>query len=135
MAENGKFVSRMGHGGSLNKMEASKDKIDQYTRLRCSVLWNGKVSFRADDGGHMYLSRFDRGGVQYIEPAKSALDVYCEFSVETDANGPWNGAHYVYFKADNGKYAGIADRDGRHNMEATFDSRSSATRFVVLEAI
>lgn len=123
----------MGHG-SLNNMESIKDHIDKHTRLRATVMWNGKVSFKADDGEHQYLSRIHRGGVENIEPAKSVLDVHCEFAVETDSNGPWNGAHYVYLRADHGKYVGIFHRDGRENMEARYETREPATRFIVLEA-
>ena len=134
MAHNNKFVSRIGHG-EISNMEAAKERIDKFTRLRASVLWNGKVSFRADDGHHMYLSRIDRGGVPHIEPAKSVLDQFCQFEVETKSNGPWEGAHYVYFKADTGNYVGIKERNGRQNMEASFSDRDEETRFVVLQGI
>ena len=134
VGHNDKFVSRIDHV-PINNMEAVKERIDVNTRLRASVLWNGKVLFRADDGKHMYLSRIDRGGVQHIEPAKSVLDVHCEFTVETESNGPWNGAHHVYLKADNGKYVGIANRNGRNNMEASFSGRNNETRFTVLQGV
>ena len=135
MGHNNKFVGRINRG-PINYMEAVKESIDVQTRLRASVLLNGKVSFRADDGTHLYLSRIFRGGgLQYIEPAKSVLDVYCEFTVETESNGPWNGAHHVYLKADNGKYVGIVNRDGRNRMEASFSERSDETRFTVLQGV
>ena len=72
----------------------------------------------------IYLRCIDRGGVQHIEPAKSVLDVHCEFAMETEANGPWNGAHCVNFSRQRElKYAGIANSDGHHNMEAAFNGR------------
>ena len=54
------------------------------------------------------------------------LDVYCEFTVETESNGPWNGAHYVYLKADNRSYI-LCQKIGRNNMEASFSGRNNET--------
>ena len=129
---NGKIVSRI-RRGTIDYMEAAKDNIDVHTILLPSVLWNGKVSFKSDNGNFPYLSRINRGAVNNIEAAKPSIDIHSEFSVEVDSAGPWRGLHYIYLRADNGKYVGIENRRGRYNMEASFNRRSNKTRFMLLE--
>jgi hypothetical protein len=133
LADNNLFVGRINRG-SINTMEAVKQSIDPFTLLRASVLGNGKISLRADDGNQLYLSRITRNGIENIEAAKQAIDVFSEFAVEVDASGPWNGAHYVYLRADTGQFIGIVNRNGRNNIEASFSERTNAARFIVLEA-
>ena len=132
MGENGQFVSRI-RRGSVDFMEAEKTTIDYFCLLRASILYNGKVSFRSDNGNHKYLSRIFRSGVQNVEAAKDSIDIFSQFTVEVDPKGKWDGAAYLYLKADNDKYVGIQDRNGRHNLEASFTSQQDATRFTLLE--
>ena len=129
MGINGRFVSRI-RRGSVDYMEAEKQTIDLYTRLQASVLYNGKVSFRSDNGGYKYLSRYSRGGVQDVEAAKSAIDIYSEFAVEIVKQ---NGVHFIYLKADNGLYVGVRRRGGRNNIEAIYKTKIGLTRFMLLE--
>ena len=129
MGVNGRFVSRI-RRGSVDYMEAKKQTIDLYTRLRASVLYNGKVSFRSDNGGHRYLSRVYRGGVHNVEAAKSSIDIYSEFAVDIVED---NGVHFIYLKADNGKYVGIRVRGGRQNLEAIYNTKEAQTCFMLLE--
>ena len=132
VGHNGKMVSRI-RRGTIDYMEAAKENIDIHTILLPSILWNGKVSFKSDNGQFPYLSRINRGALDNVEAAKPSIDIYSEFSVEVDSVGPWKGLHYIYLKADNGKYVGIKNRGGRHNMEASFNRRSNNTRFTLLE--
>ena len=129
MGNNGRFVSRI-RRGDVDFMEAEKQTIDLFTRLRASVLYNGKVSFRSDNGGHLYLSRYTRSGVQNVEAAKSAIDIHSEFSVDIVEE---NGVHFIYLKADNGLYVGIHIRGGRQNLEAIYNTKEGQTRFMLLE--
>ena len=104
LANNGKYVSRI-RRGEVDHIEAEKTSMDLYCRFRTSVMGNGKVAFRGDDGDWHYLSRIDRGA-QNIEAAKGVVDKFSEFEVEVATPGPWNRARYVYLKADNGKSLG-----------------------------
>ena len=45
----------------------------------------------------------------------------------------WPGAHYIYLKAANGKYWGIESNSNR--MVATYDTKETATRLIVLSAL
>ena len=115
-------------------MEAEKTTIDYFCILRASILSNGKLSLMPDNGNYKYLSRITRGGVDNIEAAKDSIDIYSQFTVEIDLfHGKWDGATYIYLKADNDKYVGIQDRNGRNNLEASFTSHDDATRFTLLE--
>ena len=115
-------------------MEAEKPSIDYFCLLRASLLYNGKLSLKSDNGNHKFLSRITRGGVNNIEAAKDSIDIYSQYTVEVDLfHGKWDGAAYIYLVADNGKYVGIKDRGGRNNLESSYDTRDDATRFTVLK--
>ena len=49
-------------------------------------------------------------------------------------DGRWPGAHFVYLKAENGKYWGITRRNNRDYIAASFDTPEEATRLIVLNA-
>ena len=137
LANNGKYLSRI-HRRGVDFIEAEKESIDCYCRFRASVLGDGKIALRADDGAHNYLSRVCKIGLNNIEAAKTSIDEACEFlavSDETVFPPQWNRAHYIYLKADNGKYLGIVDRGNQNGkIEANYNSKCEATRFIVLEA-
>ncbi|WP_323840121.1 fascin domain-containing protein [Photorhabdus africana] len=57
---------------------------------------NITIALQADN--NLYLSRVDQMGVQYIEAAKSSIDVYSTFTVEDV------GCNVIALRADNGKY-------------------------------
>ena len=107
MANNGRYISRIDRSG-INYIEAEKISIDLFSRFRASVLGDGRIALKADDGEGNYLSRIDRGR-DNIEAAKIHIDIFSEFEVERGAIGPdkWNGTRYIYFKADNGKFWGF----------------------------
>ena len=133
LARNGKYVSRILRG-EVDYIEAEKTSIDYFCLFRANILGDGKVAFKADDGNEDYLSRIYRYH-QNVEAAKKAIDIYSMFDVEVVTPGPWNGAHYVHLKADNGKYLGVVKRGSRQNIEAYYDSKCDEnTRFTVLEA-
>jgi hypothetical protein len=133
LGNNGRFVSRI-RRGSVDYMEAEKVSIDYFCLLRASILYNGKLSLKSDNGNNRYLSRINRGGVDNLEAAKPSIDVYSQFTVEVDiSDGIGKGANYIYLKADTGKYFGIKDRGGRNNLEASYDTQVPATRFTLLE--
>ena len=137
LANNGKYLSRI-HRSGVDYIEAEKVSIDWPSRFRASVLGDGKIALRANDGANNYLSRVYRNGLNNIEAAKTSIDVACEFQVESDESvfpPQWNGAHYIYLKANDGKYWGIVDRGDQHGkIEANYDSKTEATRFIVMEA-
>ena len=137
LANNGKYLSRI-HRNGVDYIEAEKVSIDLCCRFRASVLGDEKIALRADDGAHNYLSRVNRGGLDNIEAAKTSIDAPSEFlavSDETVFPPQWNGAHYIYLKANNGKYWGIVDCGNQNGkIEAKYDSKCEATRFIVLEA-
>ena len=136
LANNGKYLSRI-RRGEIDYIEAEKVSIDWPSRFRASVLGDGKIALRANDGENNYLSRVYRGGLNNIEAAKTSIDVACEFQVEVDDSGvsQWNGAHYIYIKANDGKYWGIVDRgDQNGKIEANYESKNDASRFIVMEA-
>ena len=114
-------------------MESVKTKLDVHTLLRATVLHNGKVAFRADNGYHKYLSRYTRKGVNNIEAVKPTIDIFSQFTVEVGRTRPWKGVHYIHLRADNGRYIGVRSRGGRYNLEATFGQQAAQTRFVLLE--
>ena len=115
-------------------MEAEKVSIDYFCLLRASILYNGKLSLKSDNGNNNYLGRYTRGGVNNIEAVKVSIDIFSEFTVEVDiSDGIGKGANYIYLKADNDKYVGIKDRGGRNNLEASYDTQVPATRFTLLE--
>ena len=115
-------------------MEAEKQSIDYFCLLRASLLYNGKLSLKSDNGNNKFLSRVTRDGVENIEAAKDPIDIYSQYTVEVDLfHGKWDGATYIYLVADNGKYVGIKDRGGRNNLESSYDIRDDATRFTVLK--
>jgi hypothetical protein len=133
LGNNGRFVSRI-RRGSVDYMEAEKVSIDYFCLLRASILYNGKLSLKSDNGNNRYLGRYTRGGVNNIEAVKVSIDIYSEFTVEVDiSDGIGKGANYIYLKADNDKYVGIKDRGGRNNLEASYDTQVPATRFTLLE--
>ncbi|CAI8006528.1 hypothetical protein GBAR_LOCUS4767 [Geodia barretti] len=133
LGNNGRFVSRI-RRGTIDYMEAEKVSIDYFCLLRASILYNGKLSLKSDNGNNNYLGRYTRGGVNDIEAVKVSIDVYSQFTVEVDiSDGIGKGANYIYLKADNDKYVGIKDRSGRNNLEASYDTRVPATRFTLLE--
>ena len=126
---NGKFLSRI-RRGSIDYIEAEKSIVDVHCHFKASLMYNGKVSFKGDDGGWNFLSRYTRNSVDNIESAKTTIDIHCEFEVEMV-----DGDQGVYFKADNGKYLGVIPRDGRNNIEACFTRRCKETCFTVLEVV
>ena len=139
LANNGNYLNRIlgeHERDHINYIEAAKPKIDLFCRFRASLLGEGTIALKADDGSSKYVTRFRRGEYNNIEAAKDAIDASCEFQVETDNTGPpnWNGARYVYLKADNGKYWGIVHRGRHYRIEANATRRNDETRFIVLEA-
>ena len=105
LANNGKYLSRIHHSG-VDYIEAEKVSIDWPSYFCASVLGDGKISLRANDEENNYVSRVNRSGLNNIEAAKTSIDVACEFQVKIDESGvsQWNGAHYIYIKANDGKY-------------------------------
>ena len=132
LANNGKYLSRI-RRGSVDYLEAEKQSIDTFCLFQASEIGDGKVALKGDKGTWKYVSRIYRGN-NNIEVTKDSIDIYSEFTVEIDNNGPWSQAHYVYLKADNGKYIGIVERGAQHNIEAYYDNRDAVTKFIVLEA-
>ena len=57
--------------------------------------------------------------------------------MEVGSPGPWDGAHYVYLKAENGNYWGIVQTSGIPDIiiAADYEEREEATRLIVLEAL
>ena len=55
--------------------------------------------------------------------------------MEVASPRPWDGAHCVHLKAENGKYWGIVQGPVKNNIAADFEDRVEATRLIVLEAL
>ena len=68
------------------------------------------ITLRADNG--KYLSRIWRGGVNYIEAAKTSPDVFCEFkAIRVDGNT-------FAFVGDNGRHLSRIYRGGINGIES-----------------
>jgi len=78
---------------------------------------------RLKDQRGVYLSRFDRCGVNHIEAAKAKPDECCEFSVFT-RNGK------VIFRANNGRFLSRYDR-GEQNIEAVKEGVDECCEFTL----
>ena len=134
LGNNGQYLSRV-RRGIIDFIEAEKVSIDVFCLFRATLRANGKVAFKADNGNANYLSRYTFShGVSNIVAVKKTIDVFSEFEVEVSTPGPYDGVRYVHLKADNGKYWGIVNSNGRNNIEAIFNKKSDDTRLVVLEA-
>ena len=125
-------VTVQGIGRVVTK--SSLDSADIYSQLKvqssyktCSF-WSNLVpspvvTLKADNG--KYLSRINRGGVNYIEAAKASPDVYCEFkAIRVDENS-------YAFVGDNGKYLSRVYRYGISAIEAAKSEIDVYSRFEV----
>jgi hypothetical protein len=81
------------------------------------------IALRADNG--MYLSRISRPGKEPIEAAKSALDIFCQFTVTTLANGQ------IALQADTGKYLSRISRPNMEPIEAAKSALDIFSQFTV----
>ena len=129
LGNNNQFLSSIDDGGE-DYLQAVKTKLDVFCRFAASEIENGTVALRGFEGEGKYL-QFNEGN---IRPTSEVIDKSAEFIVEVSSDGPWRGAHYVYLKAENGKYWGITDSPVPNNIAAIYDSREEATRMIVLDA-
>ena len=133
LGNNNKFLSVINYGGVAgvrDYIESIKNQQDTYCRFVASTLHNGKIALTSAPR-KMYLRL--RGG--YIQTTPHGLGTRAQFEVEVEdpiSEIHWPGAHYVYLKANNGKYLGIESNTNK--MVATYDTKETATRLIVLEA-
>ena len=138
LGNNNLFLSAINYGGTggENYIQSIKSQQDGFCRFAVSILENGKVALRDFGGGGRYLQLNPGSGVNSIRPTSDVIDDSAQFEVEVGGPGPWKGAHYVYLKANNGKYWGIVNNGPvRDNIAADYAEREEATRLIVLEAL
>lgn len=112
----------------LEVMTTSKNQQDVFCHFAASTLYNGKVALmNMAKGKYLQLS----GPYDYIQPTAVDINTAAQFEVEVSSHtsATLTGAHFVYLKAENGKYWGINSGD---RVVATFTSKETATRLVVL---
>ena len=133
LGNNNKFLSIINYGGTRgvnDYIESIKNQPDVFCRFVASTLYNGKIALRAVER-NMYLQLH---GV-YIQTIAGDLGTAAQLEVEVGdpiSETYWPGAHYVYLKADNGKYWGIESNSNK--MVATYDTKEIATRLIALSA-
>ena len=128
LGSNDKFLSVINYGGVAgvnDYIESRKDKLDVFCRFVASTLYNGKIALRAVER-KMYLQL--RG--EYIQTITGDLSTAAQFEVEVEDETYGPEVHYIYLKADNGKYWGIESNS--YKMVATYDTKETATRLIVL---
>ena len=72
LANNGKYYLSRIRRGEIDYVEAEKVSIDWPSSFRASVIGDGKIALRANDGENDYLSRVYRSGLNNIEAAKTS---------------------------------------------------------------
>jgi len=132
LANNGKFLTRFQRNG-IQYIEAEKGVIDIFCLFKASLLYNGRVALKSDNGRYQFLSRVTRSGQENVEATKPFIDRASQFLVEYDEDGQWDGTLGVYLKANNGKYLGIVTRGERNNIEAFYSQHTKNARFVLME--
>ena len=130
LGNNNQFLSSIDQGGDDDYLQAVKTKQDSFCHFAASELENGTVALRGFEGEGKYL-QLNEGN---IRPTSEVIDKSAEFIVEVSSDGPWRGAHYIYLKAENGKYWGIADSPVPDNIAAIYDSQEEEARMIVLDA-
>jgi hypothetical protein len=110
-----------------NTIIASALKPANSCRFIASIIENGKVSLQQQYamGNYLYLRNTT------IMSNAADIGVLAQFIVEVSSIGPWIGAHYVYLKADNGKYWGLNDIE----IEATSSTKETINRMIVMEVL
>ena len=110
---------------------------DESCHFAVSILESGKVAFRSfgGDGAYLQLNPGRTPGVNSIRPISNVINDSTQFEVEVSHPGPWDGAHYVHLKAENGKYWGIVQEPVEDNIAADYEDRVEDTRLIVLEAL
>ena len=137
LGSNNLFLSAINYGGvgGENFIQSIKSQQDGFCRFAVSILENGKVAFKGFGGGGRYLQLNPGFGANSIRPTSDVIDNSAQFEVEVEDSGPWNGAHYVYLRAENGNYWGVVQTPVANNIAADYEDREQATRLVVLEAL
>ena len=108
-------------------IEASGKEPADSCRFIASIIENGKVSLQQEDAMGNYLCLHG----DTIMSNATVIDVLAQFIVEVSGSGPWIGTHYVYLKADNGKYWGLRDS----KIEATSCTKETVNRMIVMEVL
>ena len=139
LGNNNLFLASINHDGPIGEdyIQSIKSQQDESTRFAVSVLESGRVAFRDFAGIGLYLQLNPGDGVNSIRPTSEVIDHSAQFEVEVGIRGPWKGAHYIFLKADNGKYWGIVQAPPgiENNIAAQYAERDQATRLIVLEAL
>ncbi|XP_043913349.1 uncharacterized protein LOC122789938 isoform X2 [Protopterus annectens] len=107
-ADNGHFWS-VGNSSDRDIIQAAKPSLDSTCRFLMFLASDRTIYIKTPQ--NKYLSRVQRCGIDYIEPAKDEPDVSCEFQLDSQD-------HKVVFVADNGKYLSRVHRSGAYNIEA-----------------
>ena len=136
-ADNGKYLSRINHG-KIDSIEAGKRKhkkkhkkkstrsIRPYTQFVVTVLDNGKIALKADNG--KYLSRINRGKIESIETVKDEIDTYSQFTVTVLPDNK------ILLKADNDKYLSRINRGKMNPIEAAKKTSDVFCQFIVISS-
>ena len=123
LGKNKKFLCASG-----NTIKASGKKPADNCRFIASVIENGKVSLQQRDAMGNYVCL--QGDT--IMSNAPAITVSAQFIVEVSSIGRWTGTHYVYLKAENGKYWG---QDSNDKIEATSCTKETVNRMIVMEVL
>ena len=128
LGSNNKFLSIINYGGN-DYIDSKKNQQDVFCCFVASTLYNGKIALTSI-ARKMYLHQVHGECIRTI-PGDLSPAAQFEVEVGSPASGPWPGARYVYLKAANGKYWGIAGGD---KIMAAFDTKEIATCLIVLRA-
>ena len=137
LGNNNLFLTASHRLGVERFLQSIQPQQDENCHFAVSILESGKVAFR-NIGGDLdgYYLRLDPlGSENSIRPTSTVIDDSAQFEVEVSHPGPWDGAHYVHLKAENGKYWGIVQDPVDNNIGAVYEDRVEATRLIVLEAL
>ena len=134
LGNNNLFLCSLHRVGGDVYLQSIASQQESLCRFAVSILESGKVAFSFPGDRH-YLQLNPGGGVNSIRPTSPVIDDSAQFEVEVAGPGPWDGAHYVYLKAENGKYWGIVQEPVQNNIAADYEDREEATRLIVLEGL
>ena len=136
LGNNNRFLSSIFYPTGEIYTQSIKTQQDEFCRYAVTVLDNGKVAIRDFAGEGLYLQLNSGGGlINSITPTSPIIDDSTQFEVEVSGPGPWEGAHYVHLKAQNGNYCGLIDALVKDNFAAQYEDAGMPTRLIVLEAL